>query len=114
MDTNEKIGDKTQIVALGKEKIRVLVACRVVKKVDQVIVDEWRPVKGIMKPADFYTRRFTVSQFLKSEQLTRVVRLKQNRTRWLEQARPLDEDGIVLMTSPSEKVIDWPGFNDYE
>ena len=46
---------------------QVFVANRVGEIWDQSTVDEWRHVKGTMKPADIGTREVTVSQLLESE-----------------------------------------------
>ena len=40
--------------------------------------------------------------------------MNQNPSSWPEQAKVLDNDDIVLMTTPTEMVIDWSRFSNYQ
>ena len=93
---------------------QVFVANRVGEILDQSTVDEWRHVKWTMNPADIGTRGVNVSQLLKKEWLNGPAWLKQNPGSWPEQVKLVDDDDIVLMTNPTESVIDWSRFSKYK
>ena len=92
----------------------MFVAKRVGELLDQSTVDEWRHVRGTMIPADIGTRGITVSQLLESEWLNGPAWLKQNPGSWPVQVKLVDDDDIVLMTNPTESVIDWSRFSKYK
>ena len=93
---------------------QVFVANRVGEILDQSTVDEWRHVKGTMNPADIGTRGVTVSQLLESEWLNGPAWLRQNPGSWPKQAKLVDENDFVLVTNPTESVIDWSRFSKYK
>ena len=96
------------------KKQQVFVANKVGERLDQSLVDECRQVKGTMNAADIGTRGVTSSHLLESEWLNRPPWLKRNAESWPEQAKLVEDDDIVLMTNPSETVIDLSRFNKYK
>ena len=82
-------------------------ANRVGEVLDQPTVDEWRPVKGTMNPADIGSRGVIVSQLLESERLNGQAWLTQNPSSCPKQMKIVDDDDTALFTNPTESVIDW-------
>ena len=88
------------------KKQQVFMANRFGEILDQSTVDEWRHVKATMSPADIGTRGVTVSQLLGSEWLNGPAWLKHNSASWAEQLKLVNGDDFVVMTNPTENVID--------